>query len=42
MCRADNNKKIVMNTDTQSAYVGLASNFYATRMQGVELPEFIE
>jgi|AutmiccommuBRH23_1029490.scaffolds.fasta_scaffold23399_3 hypothetical protein len=39
MCRADNNKKIVMNTDTQSAYVGLASNFYATRMQGVELNE---
>lgn len=28
-----------MNAETQSAYISLASNFYATRMQGVELDE---
>ena len=28
-----------MNADTQSAYISLASNFYATRMQGIELDE---
>jgi len=28
-----------MNAETQRAYISLASNFYATRMQGVELDE---
>lgn len=39
MCHSNSNNKSGMNAEAQSAYISLASNFYATRMRGVELNE---
>lgn len=35
----NDNKKNGMNSDTKISYVSLASHFYATKMQGIELDE---